>query len=243
MKKLLLIGTALLSVTSYVSAMNSITPQPSSGIDSINSTSVGKTITHTPSLPTITDTNALPPLPVNKSNISINNMSASKTVASFKDWNDIWDGLWDKNLTSQEYNEKLTIYLRNNANTIILKDSTNWEKMINKMTTFEDSISKIEQARIKEGHGIENQSWHEYYNLRRKIQNLKNKLIKYEGFELLAAKQTKVLYNIIRTKVLDFLLNKTVTDSIKRLTIKMTRDLFEIFINEQKAQIDSDLVR
>lgn len=30
------------------------------------------------------------------------------------------------------------------------------------MTTFEDSISKIEQARIKEGHGIENQSWHEY---------------------------------------------------------------------------------
>lgn len=80
-------------------------------------------------------------------------------------------------------------------------------------------------------------------NLRRKIQNLKNKLIKYEGFELLAAKQTKVLYNIIRTKVLDFLLNKTVTDSIKRLTIKMTRDLFEIFINEQKAQIDSDLVR
>lgn len=101
MKKLLLIGTALLSVTSYVSAMNSITPQPSSGIDSINSTSVGRTITHTPSLPTITDNT--PPIPIDPSRTSSFNPTplCKETVESY--WEILTDALANTDVFYNEF--------------------------------------------------------------------------------------------------------------------------------------------
>lgn len=101
MKKLLLIGTALLSVTSYVSAMNSITPQPSSGIDSINSTSVGKTITHTPSLPTITDNT--PPIPIDPSRTSSFNPAPLCKEAVESYWEILTDALANTDVFYNEF--------------------------------------------------------------------------------------------------------------------------------------------
>lgn len=223
MKKLLLMGTTLVAIAPYISAMNqnpenSMRSQLSSGIDSISNGPFQSIAT--------SSTNITPP------------PHTSKAVCSFKDWNDIWDGLWNPEITRDEYYEKLKQYIENNGKKTINPSEQNGSEMLEKLW---NNIGQLDFEQL------EDKAFDLWWNTPRSIH--------FEHFESQAAQLVEQLYHGFHNRISeDPTDGKTkISSRLKEIfpsnsknddhdnVLQFFQHLFSILIVSQKAEITNDL--